>query len=202
MMFDSAQNILRFQGHARAPDAIALADFHDQASDCGMEMKMLVRVDVIQAETGGGKGRELRFDLGFQLAAHLGQEEHRRPSPRHVGAEIAVGVHQVWHLCGRQNRLAFYQHQMQADPQRWQGFGTAYRIVGGGARHHQAGGGENAVFMAMLHGFVDRFGSAEIVRRDDKLLHCLRRRSCLRGGAGTGRTPRLRADGAPAYRAT
>ena len=160
---------------------------------------------------------------------------------------------------GRQDRLALHQHQMQPDAQARHGLGARHRIGSGGARHHQAGGGENAVAMGPLDRFVDFDGSAEIVGGDDEVFQItlplregrnLRaQRSKFRGGvrrkylsmtpprkmlrifrpslkgrvdpicavssqttglrndhvfavaAGTGRTPRLRAGGAPACRA-
>ncbi len=95
MLLDPAQHRLRLQRHARALHAVHGRGLHDQIGDGGMQMEMLVGVDVIQRQAGGGEGGELGVDLGGELAAHFGQEEHRRACPRHVGAEIAAGVHQV-----------------------------------------------------------------------------------------------------------
>ena len=41
----------------------------------------------------------------------------------------------------------------------------------GGAGHHQAGGGQDAVAMGALDRLVDFDGGAEVVGGDDQLLH-------------------------------
>ena len=53
--------------------------------------------------------------------------------------------------------------------------GARHGIVGGGARHHQAGGGKNAVAMGALNRFIDFDGCAEVVGGDDELLQSTRR---------------------------
>ena len=120
-------------------------DLHDFARDGRVQVKMLVGVDVVQLQSGGGKGGELGLDLGGQLSAHLGQEKHGGAGARHVGAEMAGGIHQVGNGGWRQDRLAAHQHQVQAHAQARKIAGAGHRIGGCRARHHQAGGGENAV---------------------------------------------------------
>jgi hypothetical protein len=44
---------------------------------------------------------------------------------------------------------------MKTDPQPWHRLGARHGIMGGGARHHQAGGGENAALMGAFDRFVD-----------------------------------------------
>ena len=182
---------------------------------------MLVGIDVVQRQAGGRKGGELGFDLGRELGAHAWQKEHGSAGARHVGAEQAAAIHQIGHGGGRQHRPAFHQHQVQADAQGRHGAGALHGIGCGIARDHQTGGREDAVAMGARDTLVHFDGSAEVVGRDNQLLHVssrnakariaramtqvrcrdrTRKRSCPRDGAGTGRTPRPRAGGAPACR--
>ena len=82
-----------------------------------------------------------------------------------------AGIHQIGHGAGRQHRLSFHQHQMQADAQRRHRLGARHGVGGGGARHHQAGGGQNAVAMGAFDRLIDFDGGAEIVGGDDELFH-------------------------------
>ena len=124
---------------------------------------MLVGINVIQFQARGGKAFELGSDFVRQLPAHILAEKHRSARPGHVIAEIALGIHQVRHSGRGQDRLAVHQHQMQAHAQFRQCAGAGHRIGGGGARHHQAGGGQNAMAMGALHRFVYLRRRAEIV---------------------------------------
>jgi len=69
---DLRQHGLRLQRHARALHAIALADLHHQARDGGVQVEVLMRIDMVKRESRGGKGRELGLDLGPKLGAHFG----------------------------------------------------------------------------------------------------------------------------------
>jgi hypothetical protein len=66
---------------------------------------------------------------------------------------------------------------MQANTQGRQIAGAGYGVTGGIARHHQTGGGQDAVAMGALDGFVDRDGGTEVIRRDDQALQRIRRRA-------------------------
>ena len=133
----------------RAPlTPCALPQLHDQRGDGGMQMEMLVGVDVIELQPGGGKGFELGLDLGGKLARAPWAEKHRRARPRHVVAEIAVLVHQIGHqrapaepAC-RPPAPDAGPRAGRASPWRAHGIGSRR------ARHHQAGGGEHAVLWA------------------------------------------------------
>ena len=136
-----------------------------------MKMKMLVRIDMIQLKAGGGKSLELSGDLRRQLRAHLGQKEHCRARPRHVGAEMTGPIHQIGHGIGGQHGLSFHQHQMQSDAKFRHGLGAGHGVMGARARNHQAGGRENAVLMGTFDRFIDFESSAKIIGSDDELLH-------------------------------
>ena len=66
---------------------------------------------------------------------------------------------------------------MQTDTQRRQIAGTGDGIAGRIARHHQTGGGQDAIAMRALDGLVDRDGGTEVIRRDDQVLQGIRRRA-------------------------
>ena len=147
MLFDRGQERACGSSGTRAPcTPWRLPQLHHQPGDGGMQMKMLVGVDMIERQAGGGEGGELRFDLRFQLAAHLGQKEHRRARPRHVGAEIAR-LHPPGRALRLRGRTGLPSTSTRCRPtrRRRHRLGAAHRIGGGRARHHQAGGGENAV---------------------------------------------------------
>ena len=86
----------------RAPfTPCACADLHHQRRDGGMQMEMLVGVDVIERQAGGGEGRELGLDLGRQLARAPWAERTspRRPAPCRCG-------NARWHRPDRAPRAA------------------------------------------------------------------------------------------------
>ncbi len=132
---------------------------------------MLVGIDVIQPQAGGFKSGELGLDLRPQLGPHLGAEEHGGAGAGHVGAEASGTIYQVGHHGRGQDRPAFHQHQMQADPQARHGFGALHGVIGGGTRHHQAGGRQDAITMGAFDRLVDFDSRAEVVGGDDQALH-------------------------------
>ncbi len=72
MPFDPLEDRLRLQWHPRTPDTMRPSRLHHQRRDGGMKMEMLVGIDMIQLQAGGGESLELRFDLGGKLCPHLG----------------------------------------------------------------------------------------------------------------------------------
>src|SRR5882757_5857615 len=79
---------------------------------------------------------------------------------------------------------------MQADAQPRQFVRTRNRILRGGACHHQACGGEDAVLMRDLDGVVDLRREPEIVGGDDEKFQC----------AGSPRWRRKRKNSTPSRR--
>ena len=71
---------------------------------------------------------------------------------------------------GGSSRPALDQHEVQADAQARQAAGAPDRVGGGGLRHHEARGGEDAVAVRRLDGLVDLGREPEIVGRDDEAL--------------------------------
>jgi len=122
-----------------------------------MQVHVLVRVGVIQAQAGCGKGAILRADFCRKLAADGGAEAVSHAEAELVGRELAGGVHEIRRSGGICSRT-FDDDQVQADPQVRQGFGTADGIGRGWAGYHQAGGAEDALAVRLFDGFVDAFG--------------------------------------------
>ena len=60
--------------------------------DRGMQVKMLVSVDVVKRETGCAEGLELGAHLRQHLPAHMGQKKHRRAGASHVRPQSPAGV--------------------------------------------------------------------------------------------------------------
>ena len=143
-------------------------------------MKVFVGIDVIKLKSGGLKGRELGFDLCFELGADLGGKKHSRAGTGHVGAKITAFVDQIRHCRSWQHGLSFNQHQMKPDAQARHGAGALHGVICRRAGHHQTGSGKDSVAMGALYSLIDFHGGAEIIRRDDQPPQ-IRKRSCLRG---------------------
>ncbi len=141
-----------------------------QTTDCGMQMHVLVGVQMVQPKAGGREGGELRTDFGRELAAGTRAEEVGHTEPKLRGRELAVGVNDVRNSGGGQHRRSLDRHQMQSDGKGRQRLGPPHRVRRGGSSDHQAGGGEHAVAVRPLHRLVDQFRQTEIVGGDDEPL--------------------------------
>ena len=137
---------------------------------------MLVRIAVIEVQTRGAERRKLRGDFGRELTASLPAASNDCAERRHVGAKRAVSVHQMGHSGRRQQGPALHQHQMQADTQARVTARAGDRIGCRRRRDHQARCRQNPAAMRGLDGVVDFAGRAEVIRRDDQLLHAVSRR--------------------------
>ena len=165
-----AHDFGRFGGDAQRGQAVAAAFLDQHAADCGVEVHVLVRVGVVQAQAGGGEGCVLGGDLGPQLAADARVEEVAHAQSRLVGWELAVRADQAGDLGRRQDGGTFNHDQMQAHVKVRQALGYGHCFGCRGAGDHQAGGGQNAVAVRPLDRFVDRWREAEIVGADDDLV--------------------------------
>ena len=72
------------------------------------------------------------------------------------------------------------QHDVKADPELRQPPRPHDRVAHGRASHHQARCGENSVAMRDFDSFVDLFGEAKVVSRDDQSLQSAASRRSLR----------------------
>src|SRR5579871_1857547 len=64
---DLGEDTLRLERNAHAVHSESRTDCQHRAGNGRMQMKMLVRVDVIERKPTRGKTRELRFDLEMKL---------------------------------------------------------------------------------------------------------------------------------------
>ena len=135
-------------------------------------MEMVVRIDVIERETGGAIGRELGLDLGADLPTHRAPEEDVDPGPYHVRAQRSGTVHQIRNTLAGQGWCTVDQHQMQSDAQPRHAVRACHGVGGGGRTDHQAGRGQDAVSMRLLDRLVDLGRQPEIVGGDDQRLQC------------------------------
>ena len=78
-------------------------------------------------------------------------------------------VDQVRQVGWRQDRPSFHEDEMQADPEGRQAARPSHGVGAAGRRHHQAGGGQDAVAMSDLDRFIDLRRGAEVIRGDDQL---------------------------------
>ena len=137
-----------------------------------MQVKMLVRGDVIELETGRAEGLELRANLHPHLAAHMRQKEHRRAGARHIRPKSAVLVDQIRHGRCRQDRLGVDQRQMQTDSKPWQAPRQFHSSARRRRSDHQACRCQDAFDMRALDRLIDFVGETEVVGRDDQIFQC------------------------------
>jgi hypothetical protein len=134
-----------------------------------MQVKMFVRVDVVERKTCRCKGFELRRDLSCNLTADRSAQPYRRAERRHVGAKHPVSRDEVRDSVGRKCRPALDEHEMQAHPQPGESLCAHHRIARGGAADHQACRAQYTGAVPDLHGFVDLERHAEIIGGDDQM---------------------------------
>ena len=116
---------------------------------------MLVRIDVIERKAGRMVGLELRLDLRRELPPGRGTREYVKREMDHVAAEPPGRVDEIGHALRRQDRLAFHQHQMQADAQLRHQARAGDRVRGRGGANHEACGRQDAALMRGFDRLVD-----------------------------------------------
>jgi len=158
---------------ANRPHPVFLPDLDDEPRDGRMQVEMLVRVDVIEHETGGAKRAELGADFGGELAPGARREREAEAGAYHVRIEGAIGPGQRRDLRRRQYGRAIGQHQVQADAEPRKPPGPRHRVGGFRRADHQARRGQDAIRMGLLDCLVDRDVAAEIVGANDKPSHGL-----------------------------
>ena len=77
----------------------------------------MVRVDVVERQSGRAIGVELRRDFQRELASRRGPEDDRSPHARQILAQQAVLVDEVRDARRRKQRSAVDDHHVQADAQ-------------------------------------------------------------------------------------
>jgi hypothetical protein len=137
-----------------------------------MQMKMLVRRNVIELEAGRAEGLELGAHLRQHLPTNMGQKKHRCAGAHHIRSEAPALIDEIRDGRGGQNRLCVDQREMQPDREPWQPVRQFDGRRGRRRSNHQARRGENTLDMRALDGLVDFIGEAEIIRRDDQIFQC------------------------------
>ena len=102
---DRRQDRRRLDRRPNRPDPEFLRQLQDRPKNRGMQMKMLMRVDVIELEARRAERLELGPDLRPHLPLHMGEKEDRRARVRHMSAKAPARVDEIWHGGSRQNRL-------------------------------------------------------------------------------------------------
>ena len=92
----------RFIRHAHGARAAFACDPNQDIENRGVQMEMLVRIDVIQRQAGAGKCRELRADLGFELPANRRTGKIPHSPEKHLRADVSFGVRNAGNLPVRQ----------------------------------------------------------------------------------------------------
>ena len=157
--------------------------------DHGMEVEVVVPVDVRQREPGLPEA----FELGADFLAHLGRSHGRelRGDPREDGrgAEAPLRIDEVGDPRGRQGGAAVDENEVHADGEAGVGSREADRLFGGVARDHEARVREHAPPVRLDDGAIDAPGDAEVVPGDDDMPQ-----------AAPSRFRRKRANSAPSRR--
>src|SRR5207248_10518370 len=73
---DAGNHLARLARYAYRTHAVAPADVEHLLANRRMQMKVVVRVDVVERQTGGTIGRELRFDFRGKLPPNARPQEH------------------------------------------------------------------------------------------------------------------------------
>src|ERR1700723_2674144 len=95
------------QGVSSVPAAASqypVRDANQNTENRGMQMKMLVCVDVIEKQSGARKCQELGADLGFELLASGGTRKISYASEKHILADASLGVCDAGDLRMRKRR--------------------------------------------------------------------------------------------------
>jgi hypothetical protein len=169
-LFGAAHGASRLNRRAQRLHAILAPDPADERGNDGMQMEMLVRVDVVEAKSSRLKALKLGGDLQRDLVTDFAAGRDRDTRRDHVLTKISGGVDKIRHRGGGRDRPAVDQCQVQTDFQRGERPGTAHRVGSRRARHHQTRRGENTVAVGGLNRLVDLRCKPEIVGGDDQLL--------------------------------
>src|SRR6201988_4170011 len=105
------------------------SDLQDLRGEDRVQMKVLVRVDVIEPPPGAPKRLELRCDLRRNLAAHPGPKENIEGGLDHFDKKMTVGVDEVGEAFRLQDGAAIHQSEMQTHAQRGQARRTAHSVA-------------------------------------------------------------------------
>ena len=103
--------------NAECAHPIALPNGDDLARDCGVEVEVLVGVDMIKRQAGLLIGAELSLDLRLELRPHGGSRADIKSKLREVGAQLSPRVHEIGNARWRQRWPSLDKDQMQPHSQ-------------------------------------------------------------------------------------
>ncbi len=133
-----------------------------------MKVHVPVRVDVIERQARGAKGRELGADLARELILHVAPEEKAETRANKARAKGAVRANEIGDFRGRQHRRAVDEDKVQADMEVGQAPRARHRVGCRRRPDHETCRGENAVAAATFDRLVDGLVQSEIVSADDE----------------------------------
>ena len=129
---------------------------------------MLVRIHMIERQSGRRESLELGRDLGRKLFSHARAQKDVEAEPGHVGSKAPVSGNKVGQLIRAEDRPPLDEREVQAYAQARHAASPRHRVGRCWLRDHEAGGSENAVSMRRFNRLVDLGREAEIIRRDDE----------------------------------
>jgi len=158
--------------HAQRPQSMLATRVDHGACHRRMNMKMMMRIHMVELEAGRCESIELRGDLGGELFAHFGTQEDLRAERRHVPAQPSLVVDEIRDGSAGKCRPSIDEREVQPDTQRRKAAGALDRIGDGGPAHHQTGGAQDAAGVRYFDGAIDFGRQAEVVGGDDQRLQC------------------------------
>ena len=169
---DASQHLRRFGRHAHRAHAVAFPDVEHLPAHRRVQMEVMVRIDMVERQTGRLEGFELCLDFRGELPARAGSDEDVDARPHQIASQSPMAVDEIRDAFGRQHRPSVDEHQVQPNTKRRQTTRACQRVVDSSASHHQACRREDARCVRELDAFVDLRRQAEIVGRDDQRLQC------------------------------
>jgi len=169
----ATKHVRRLGRYADRGQAKVAADVQHQSADGRVQVHVLVRIRMVERETGCGERSELCADLSGKLPPDVGKNVANAQSEL-IRRELPIGVHEAGNLCRRQHSRAFDDHEVQADAQIRHCLRASHGVGRRRCGDHEARGFEDPVAVGLLNCFVDGLRQAEIVRRNDDAPHIAR----------------------------
>ena len=136
---------VRLEGVADGADSTAIGDLQKRASDGRKEMRVLVRVDVGNADPRALKLLNLREGFARNLFfADLSEQKSPHKIDQRWAEVFAVGTEERGDGAGRRDGRAVGEHDVAANAERGVGAGDGNGVVEGGAGGHQRSGGQHS----------------------------------------------------------
>ena len=169
---DRIEHGKRLARHAQRAQSVPAACVDHRACNGRVNVKMMVRIDVIERQAGRGESIELRRDFRRELFAHFRAQEDLRAERRHVTAQPSIAVDEVREVRGRKRGTSVDEREVQPDSQRREAARALDRVGDRRPAHHQARSAQNPPGVGKLDGAIDLRRQAEVVGGDDQRLQC------------------------------